>query len=348
LIGQSVEVTLHTAFVDARIRRHEFITVEHLLLHLCDEPETKKVLEALSVDIGELKRNLAELIQERTPLVPKDKEVDTQPTLGFQRVVQRAILHVQSSGHKLVEGPHLLVAVFGESESHAVYYLQKAGVDRLAVVNYLASGKTPQKEDAKAPEERLKQEIRKFSTRDSTRPRSRKSADVIKKELPAKVFISYSHVDVACLKRLLVHLKPLERQKAIVAWSDQNIRAGDKWKEKIEASLDEAAIAILLVSADFLASEFIVDNELPPLLTRAESQGVRIIQVILKPCGFNRNVILSSFQALNDPKDPLLGMDHIAQEGLYNRIADEITEEITLRQKSGSRSGRAKANAKAN
>jgi ATP-dependent Clp protease ATP-binding subunit ClpA len=142
MIAQELEVSLHMAFVEARQQRHEFITVEHLLLALLDNPSAAEVLRACAANIEDLRKSLVNFIKENTPTVGGDEEVDTQPTLGFQRVIQRAIMHVQStgSGKKEVTGANVLVAIFGEKDSHAVYYLHQQGVTRLDVVNFIAHG----------------------------------------------------------------------------------------------------------------------------------------------------------------------------------------------------------------
>ncbi|GAB4042466.1 MAG: ATP-dependent Clp protease ATP-binding subunit ClpA [Rubrivivax sp.] len=142
MIAQELEVSLHMAFVEARQQRHEFITVEHLLMALLDNPSAAEVLRACAANIDELRKSLSTFIKENTPTVSGTEEVDTQPTLGFQRVIQRAIMHVQStgSGKKEVTGANVLVAIFGEKDSHAVYYLHQQGVTRLDVVNYIAHG----------------------------------------------------------------------------------------------------------------------------------------------------------------------------------------------------------------
>ena len=138
------------------------------------------------------------------------------------------------------------------------------------------------------------------------------------------LFISYSHRDKVCLDRLLVHLKPLEKEGVIDLWVDTKLSAGDKWKPRIEASLRNARVAILLVSADFLASDFIVDNELPPLLTAAEAEGTRIIPIILKPCRFSRDKHLSPFQSINDPRQPLIKMELAEQEEVYDKVSELV------------------------
>jgi len=155
VIAQELEVSLHMAFVEARQKRHEFITVEHLLLALLDNPTAAEVLRACGANMDELRKSLTQHIAEQTPRIAADREVDTQPTLGFQRVIQRAILHVQSSGKKEVTGANVLVAIFGEKDSHAVYFLQQQGIARLDVVNYISHGitKTPQAHQGKGEQE---------------------------------------------------------------------------------------------------------------------------------------------------------------------------------------------------
>ena len=146
MIAQELEVSLHMAFVEARQKRHEFITVEHLLLALLDNPSAAEVLRACAAKTDELRKELTNFVNEHTPKVEGTEDIDTQPTLGFQRVIQRAILHVQSSGKKEVTGANVLVAIFGEKDSHAVYFLQRQNISRLDVVNFISHGitKTPQ------------------------------------------------------------------------------------------------------------------------------------------------------------------------------------------------------------
>jgi ATP-dependent Clp protease ATP-binding subunit ClpA len=150
MIAQELEVSLHMAFMEARQKRHEFITVEHLLLALLDNPSASEVLRACAANVDELRKLLADFVTEHTPILAGE-EVDTQPTLGFQRVIQRAILHVQSSGKKEVTGANVLVAIFGEKDSHAVYFLHQKGVTRLDVVNFISHGisKVPQVQQPK-------------------------------------------------------------------------------------------------------------------------------------------------------------------------------------------------------
>ena len=155
MIAQELEVSLHMAFMDARQKRHEFISVEHLLLAMLDNPSALDVLRACGANIDTMREQIVAFIEEHTPKVEGEDEVDTQPTLGFQRVIQRAILHVQSSGKKEVTGANVLVAVFGEKDSHAVYFLGQQGVSRLDIVNFISHGitKTPQSEPAPRSDE---------------------------------------------------------------------------------------------------------------------------------------------------------------------------------------------------
>jgi hypothetical protein len=138
------------------------------------------------------------------------------------------------------------------------------------------------------------------------------------------VFVSYSRKDGEFLERLQVHLKPLERQGLIDLWDDTKIKVGDHWKETIEKALKRARVAILILSADYLASDFIVENELPPLLVKAESEGTRIMPVIVKACRFSRDKNLNRFQAINDPKIPLVNMTKGDQEQVYDKLSQEV------------------------
>ena len=128
MLNKDLELTLNAAFREARTRRHEFMTVEHLLLALLDNPSAGEALNACGVDMGTLKVELSEFIDETTPVIPDlEEDRETQPTLGFQRVLQRAVFHVQSSGKNEVTGVNVLVAIFSEQESQAVYLLKKSG-----------------------------------------------------------------------------------------------------------------------------------------------------------------------------------------------------------------------------
>ena len=149
MIAQELEVSLHMAFMDARQKRHELITVEHLLLAMIDNPTAAEVLRACGAKLDVLRVELSQYIEEHTPTMNGEDDVDTQPTLGFQRVIQRAMLHVQSSGKKEVTGANVLVAIFGEKDSHAVFFLTQQGVTRLDVVNFISHGVSKLAETAK-------------------------------------------------------------------------------------------------------------------------------------------------------------------------------------------------------
>ena len=153
MLSKELEITLNLAFKKAREKRHEFMTVEHLLLALLDNPTAAKVLQACGADISQLRDQLAEFIQESSPLLPEDEDHDTQPTLGFQRVLQRAVFHVQSSGKKEVTGANVLVAIFGERESQAVYLLNQQNIARLDVVNCISHGISKISDDEESTED---------------------------------------------------------------------------------------------------------------------------------------------------------------------------------------------------
>ncbi len=140
MLSSELEFCLNEAFQRARERRHEFMTVEHLLLALLDIPKVHEILKACDANITELRRQLVECIDEQTPLLSEGEEAEVQPTLGFQRVLQRAVFHVQSSGKKEVTGSNVLVAIFSEKQSQAVYFLNLQNIERLDVVNYISHG----------------------------------------------------------------------------------------------------------------------------------------------------------------------------------------------------------------
>lgn len=152
MLDKELEYTLNTAFKEARNKRHEFVTVEHLLLSLLDNQSALEVLKACGANINRLRSNLSEFIDRTTPIIPLNvHDRDTQPTLGFQRVIQRAVFQVQSSGKTEVAGANILAAIFSEQESQSVYFIRQENISRLDVINYIAHGtakpKTPQRED---------------------------------------------------------------------------------------------------------------------------------------------------------------------------------------------------------
>ncbi len=159
MLNKDLEQTLNEAFVFARQQRHEFMTVEHLLLMLLDNPAASEALKACGAKVELLRNELTEFVNETTPLITEEQaaERETQPTLGFQRVLQRAVFHVQSSGKGEVTGANVLVAIFSEQESQAVYILKKADVTRLDVVNYISHG-VSKNEDDDAPSDEITEE----------------------------------------------------------------------------------------------------------------------------------------------------------------------------------------------
>lgn len=140
MLSKELEFTLNRAFKEAREKHHEYMTVEHMLLSLLDNPAAAKVLRACGADCERLRREIVAFIDETTPLIPASEDRDTQPTLGFQRVLQRAVFHVQSAGKKEVTGANVLVALFSEQDSQAVYLLSQQDITRLDVVNYISHG----------------------------------------------------------------------------------------------------------------------------------------------------------------------------------------------------------------
>jgi len=140
MLDKNLEVTLNNVFNEARDQHHEYVTVEHLLLALLDNSSAAQVLRACGANLNELHSELSKFIQENAHLLSESDKPETQPTLGFQRVLQRAVFHVQSSGKKEVNGANVLVAIFGERESHAAYFLSQQEVNRLDVVNYISHG----------------------------------------------------------------------------------------------------------------------------------------------------------------------------------------------------------------
>jgi len=155
MLSKELEITLNQAFTNAHSKRHEFITVEHLLLALLDNETVKPIVQACGCDSMALRGELTQFIDETVSLIPENLQRETQPTLGFQRVLQRAVFHVQASDKKEVTGANLFIALFSEQDSHAVYILSKFEISRLDVVNYLAHGITKIEEDSEADEESI-------------------------------------------------------------------------------------------------------------------------------------------------------------------------------------------------
>jgi len=153
VLSQELEFSLNSAFRDARARRHEYVTVEHLLAALLDNPSAAQVLRACGGNIDDLRKNLVSFLDENVPALPSESDAEAQPTVGFQRVIQRAVLHVQGVGKKEVTGANVLVAMFGEKDSHAVYFLHKQSISRFDVVNFISHGisKVPDENQGELP-----------------------------------------------------------------------------------------------------------------------------------------------------------------------------------------------------
>ena len=140
MLSKELEFTLNLAFKEAREKNHEFMTVEHLLYALLGNPSAVEVLRACGGNLEQLKQEVGTFLEETTPKLSQEDSRETQPTLGFQRVLQRAVFHVQSSDKTEVTGANVLVAIFSEQESQAVYFLNKLNITRLDVVNYISHG----------------------------------------------------------------------------------------------------------------------------------------------------------------------------------------------------------------
>lgn len=195
-----------------------------------------------------------------------------------------------------------------------------------AVVTKRSSGlSTPVEQDSETERERLSSplpnppEIRSHVGRDGT---------IVTQQDAPLVFVSYSHADAKWLKRLRVHLKPLERYGTIDLWDDTRITPGKQWRDEVREALGRAKAAVLLITADFLASDFIANDELPPLLAAAEERGTKILPVIIKPCRFEQTEELSRFQAVNPPSKPLVAMRSAGQEDLFVKLSHTIEQAL--------------------
>jgi hypothetical protein len=332
MLSRNLEKTLHRSLALANERKHNFATLEHLLLALTEDLDATGVLRACAVSLEKLRKDVLSYLNHELRNLVDEKVTDARPTASFQRALQRAAIHVQSSGREEVTGANVLVAMFAERESHAVYFLQEQDMSRFDAVNYLTHGivKFPasQASQSAAPTsgsdvlfntiaEELSLEIKDETTNN------------VKNEHetgPSTVFLSYSHRDTRWASRLEVHLRPVVDSGLIVHWHDRLITPGSKWREEIQVAIEAARIAILLVSADYLASEFIMKNELPPLLKAAEQRGCHILPIIAGHCRFLRTPTLAEFQAVNLPTRPLNAMNASEREALFLRVSDTIED----------------------
>ena len=151
------------------------------------------------------------------------------------------------------------------------------------------------------------------------------------------VFISYNHRDRRWLERLQVHLKPFGRRGDFVLWDDTKIDAGDRWRSAIRDAIEEAAASVLLISADFLASDFITSEELPPLLRKAATAGARIIPIIVQPCRLANHPELAAFQALNSPNQPLSKLSDAEAEEIFVKAAEQVERVLSASPRAATR-----------
>lgn len=272
----------------SQIVRQAVIEGNHQLIRMDEMMATGRIIDQIHDEIGKADLIIADVSNENPNVMYE---------LGFAQSLKIPILPIIQKGKSIP---------FDIASIRTLIYDRQSLIETLAkpLRNYLAHSNFDQF---------LKKEITNYEE---------------EKKKKQTVFVSYSHADIDYLKRLEVHLKPFEKSGLIDLWSDTKIKAGEKWKDKIERALEKSAIAILLISADFLASDFIIDNELPPLLKAAEEKGKIILPVIIKPCRFTRDKNLSKFQSINDPKIPLSKMDDNGKEEVYVEIADNIDDTI--------------------
>ena len=143
------------------------------------------------------------------------------------------------------------------------------------------------------------------------------------------IFVSYSHADQPWLDRLRIHLRPLERDRTIDYWDDGKIQPGTVWRDEIRSAIEKARVAVLLISADFLASDFVAADELPPLLAAAADRGTLILPLLISPCRFMKIPSLSRFQSINSPSQPLIGLARAESEAMFVKLADAIEDAMS-------------------
>lgn len=217
-----------------------------------------------------------------------------------------------------------------------IYLVQQAELGSVYVPPGVVHGIREAREQIK----RIKQDLRNWGYDAENLPSDDESSAIpapniacpeLSRPVRSQVFICYSHADKQWLDRLHVHLKPLERQGAVTRWDDTLISPGSKWRDEIQTAITAAKVAILLISADFLASDFITTNELPPLLEAAEREGAVILPVILSPCRFGQTETLSQFQAVNPPSEPLVSMRKNRRESVMVKVANAVATALSDR-----------------
>ena len=333
MLTRNLEQTLHRTLSLASDRKHKYATLEHFLLGMVDDPDAAVVLRASGVDLEKLRADLTKFLDEDLAGLAMDLQGDPEPTAGFQRVVQRAAINVQSSGRDEITGATTLVALFSERESHAVYFLQMQDMTRLDAVNFISHGIVKatgrsfhRPAPVPAPEIPLNDPLPPSHSAAANREAPAPAQPAAMGSPLTKIFVSYSHKDRNLVDRLQVHLRPMERGGLIERWDDRRISPGQKWREEIRVAIENAKVAILVVSADFLASDFIAQNELPPLLKMAADRGTHILPILASPSRFISTPSLSLYQAFNPPTRPMSAMTRTQREALLVSVADRIEQ----------------------
>jgi hypothetical protein len=320
MLSKELERTLHRTLEYANELHHEFATLEHFLAALTEDHEAIPVLLACGADPDRLRREVRDYVDnELANLVAESEGDDAKPTASFQRVLQRAAILVQSSGKEDVTGANALVAMFAESESHAAYFLHEHKITRSDVINYINSvPAVPRRSHSKTSI--IRNYLSTYGEFTVTPPT----------DFSKKIFISYCHKDLRWISRLEVHMRPIVDAGLVVHWDDRKIKPGSKWRDEIRLAIDASSIAILMISADYLASEFITKKEIPPLLKAAEERGCQILPIILSPCRFLRTPSLAEFQAVNSASRPLSAMRSHQSEAVFVRVAETIEDFLRL------------------
>ncbi len=275
-----------------------------------------------------------------TKLVLSNNKIKTIPKEILQlkklRVLDLANNEIKVLHSAVFQLPKLATLnVYGNKISKFPKQVMESGLKRLIV------GKNPIEDgalaifDGKFHDDKAKNVIALIRTPKTTRQEPKipvvenKKPEEKKMEKKNSIFISYSHEDKEWLEKVLKNLKPLKRYYSnLETWSDKQILASDVWKDEIDAALNRATIAILLVSTDFVASDFIANEELQPLLDKAQADGTRIMPLIVRPCAFFEECGLSKYQAVNDPKMPLSGMTTFLQESMLVEMVNTIKKLI--------------------
>lgn len=240
---------------------------------------------------------------------------------------------ILSGIHEAIRNAHLIIADVSDANSSVMYEVGLAQAEQKPLIFLAESSRSVPFDlaglhiiiyDLRSPSEIITRLVKAIVDATKSPDTFQLVSASVERNKLQRVFISYSHHDREYLDRLLVHLKPLEKEGVIDLWTDKKLRPGDRWRKEIERALDRANVAVLLISADFLASDFITGNELPPLLRNAEDKGTRIIPLILKPCRFARETNLRQFHAINDPDKSLIRLSEGEREMLYDSVAAEV------------------------